>query len=310
MMTIDELQDKWNLISPYSGGYLLVSGDHPLSFHIGYRGNEQKSFVVLNTGKIDDIVSSKAISVECIQTDNGCFALRFSLSYPSLDEIFIKLCWDLIDSSRYAANPIQKIIDQYSSWRRLLQQVGNGLLSASQQKGLIGELLYFRDTIEMRPPDQVINAWVGPEGGDQDFVFADHWAEIKAVSISANEVEISSLQQLDRNDTGFLIVYFLDRTTSAGLRTLSLPEVILQIRNKFQGSSDLDEFNCKLAKYGFLGKDLDKYQEVRYRLAEKRKYSVDEAFPRLTRNTVPVAIASAKYGISFSAVESNRIQED
>ena len=308
-MTISELQEKWNSILPYTGGYLLVSGDHPLSFHIGYRSDEQKSFVVLNTGMLDHIVSSKAITAECIETAENTYALRFSLNYPSLDEIFIKLCWDLIDSSKNAEKPVQKILDQYSKWLRLLQQAGKGIMSSSLQKGLIGELLYFNDMLAVETTQQVLNAWVGPEGSDQDYIFDKYWAEVKAVSASANIVEISSLQQLDRSDLGFLEVFFLDKTTSKGAQTISLPEIIKGIREKITDAHELDEYNCKLTKYGYCDKDAEKYQESRYRYAEKRCYRVDGLFPRLTRANIPVSVVSAQYGLSLSAIEANKVQE-
>ena len=116
MISIKELHSKWNNISPLTGGFLLVSGEHPLSFHIGYVNGENKCFIVLNTGKIDKIPSSKAICAENVQTVDGEFALRFILNYPSLDELFVKLCWDLIDSSLTAEKPVEKIVSQYKSW--------------------------------------------------------------------------------------------------------------------------------------------------------------------------------------------------
>ena len=36
MKTIDELYEKWNSISPFSDGYLLVSGDHPYNYNYYY----------------------------------------------------------------------------------------------------------------------------------------------------------------------------------------------------------------------------------------------------------------------------------
>ena len=62
MRTINDLYEKWNSISPYTGGFLLVSDEHPLSFHIGYLSDSQKCFIVLNTGKLEKISSSKAIN--------------------------------------------------------------------------------------------------------------------------------------------------------------------------------------------------------------------------------------------------------
>lgn len=306
MMTIKELKAKWDDISPYSGGFLLVSGDHPLSFHIGYLGGEQKCFIVLNTGKIEKVISSKAILVECIETEDGTYALRFLLNYPSLDELFVKLCWDLIDSSRNDAIPVKKILSQYFSWQKLLQQAGNGLMSSSVQKGLIGELMQLSESIAETNAENALNAWVGPEGSDQDFLFSDHWEEVKAVSIAADEVMISSLQQLDRTDDGMLIVYFMDKTTSTGQRAISLPEVIGQVRQKLHDSRTRDEFDCKLAKCGYLDKDSEVYKEIRYRIAEKRVFNVDNVFPRLTRKNVSIYIASVKYGINLAMIEPYR----
>lgn len=310
MMTISELQGVWDSIPPYGGGYLRVSGNHPLSFHIGYHVDEQKCFIVLDTGKKEHIASSKAITAECIQTTDQLYALRFSLNYPSLDKIFLKLCWDLIDSSRTAENPVQKIIDQYGKWMRLLQQASGEIMSASLQKGLIGELLYFQSLAKERSLSSALNSWVGPEGCDQDFIFSDSWAEIKAVSIAANEVEISSLQQLDVSDCGFLVIYFMDKVSASGANTISLPEIVSQIRDEFLISRELDEFNIKLVKYGFLDKDLDKYHQTQFRLAEQRTYRVDGTFPRLSRKNIPAAIASAKYGISLPVIETHRVRED
>lgn len=309
MMTIGELQEKWNSISPYTGGYLLVSGDHPLSFHIGYRGDEQKSFVVLNTGMLDHITSSKAIDAECIQTADQAYALRFSLNYPSLDELFIKLCWDLMDSSKHEEKPVQQLVDQYNKWLKLLQQVSGGLMSSPRQKGLIGELLYFQEVLKTNSPEEVLSAWVGPDGGDQDFDFEDHWSEVKAVSISAESVGISSLQQLDRNDAGLLVVYFMDKSTSYGTQTISLPDAVDDVRAYFSSLHELDVLNCKLAKYGYFDKDADKYSETRYRFSGKRIYQVDDAFPKMTSSVVPSAVANAQYDLSIAAIEASRIQE-
>lgn len=108
MITIKELHRKWNNISPLTGGFLLVSGEHSLSFHIGYVNGENKCFMVLNAGKVDKVPSSKAIYAESIQTIDGNFALRFILNYSSLDELFVKLCWDLIESSMNDEKPVKK----------------------------------------------------------------------------------------------------------------------------------------------------------------------------------------------------------
>ena len=306
MITIEELQGKWDSISPYSDGFLLISGDHPLSFHIGYSGDAQKSFIVLNTDKIEKIASSRAISADCILLDSGHYALRFILNHSSLEELFVKLCWDLVDSSKTDRHPVKKIVAQYCNWMRLLQQAGNGLLSSSMQKGLIGELLYLNELIDRLGEENALNSWVGPEGSDQDFLMIDGWTEVKTTSISSDYVTISSLQQLDRSDEGSLVVYFMDKTTSEGSSTISLPEIVDEINKKIEYIHK-DVFECKLIKSGYLNKDKEKYKETRYRLAEMRTYFVDQDFPRLTRHNVPAGISNAEYKISLALAESFKI---
>lgn len=308
-MTIKELESKWNTIDPCSGGYLLISGDHPLSFHIGYHSSDHRSFVVLNTGKIDGLRSSKAITVECINIDNQ-FILRFILNFPSLDEIFTKFCWDLMESSKASLNPVDQICNRYNKWMLLLQKVTDDILSPSQQKGLIGELLYLLEKLNELEPSEAINAWVGPEGSDQDFNFVQSWAEIKSVSIAATDVQISSLQQLDRKDIGYLVVYFMDRTTSTGVQTITLPKLIMQVEKRLPTDVLRDLFYCKLTQYGYLTRDKEKYLSTYFRLAERRKYKVVNDFPRLIRENVPYAVVNTVYSLDLLILERWKIEED
>lgn len=309
MISIKELHNKWDNISPNTGGFLLVSGDHPLSFHIGYVNGENKCFMVLNAGEIEQIPSSKAIQAECVQTTEGEYALRFVLNYASLDELFVKLCWDLIDSSKNAVEPVEKIIIQYKSWMKLLQRESTGLLSSTSQKGLIGELLYLEEKINEIGADAAMQAWVGPEGSDQDFIFENTWAEIKATTIASQAVIISSIQQLDRTDNGHLVVYFMDKTSSNGNHTISLPRIAAKVKSMLSAQY-LDEFSCKLAKTGFFDKDIGYYLTNRYRLTEKRIFLVDSTFPRLIRNNIPAEINNAKYELNLAAIDSFRVRED
>lgn len=305
-MTIKELETKWNSIGYYSGGYILISEEHPLSFHIGYYNNEQKSFVILNTGKVDGLISSKAITAECIEIENES-VFRFILNYASLDEIFVKLCWDLMESSKNSQNPVIQVRDQYCKWMRLLQKASDVILSSSQQKGLMGELFYFKESLEQREATEVINAWVGPEASDQDYNFVDCWVEVKAVSIAATDVQISSVQQLARNDTGYLVVYFIDKTTDAGARSISVPNLVQQIKEIIPSDYLQDIFECKLAQYGYLMRDEEKYLSTNFRCTECRTYRIIENFPKLVHENIPVAIVNAKYRLDLLMLEEWKI---
>ncbi len=310
MRTINDLYEKWNSISPYTGGFLLISDEHPLSFHIGYLSDSQKCFIVLNTGRLEKLSSSKAINVENILLSDNSFALRFSLNYPSLDEIFVKLCWDLMSASKYDPRPIEKIVAQYKKWLRLLHQIGNGLLPSHSQKGLIGELLYLADLIDEHGENTALGEWVGPEGADQDYNFEDGWAEVKTTIIAGTSVQVSSLQQFDRSDEGTLIVYFLDKTSSTGATTISLNEVVELVASKVLTQSNRDLFELKLAKCGYQSRNADEYSACRFKLSEKRMYCVSSDFPRLTKDSVPSAVIEAQYRIDLPSIETFRKRED
>lgn len=313
MMTIDEIQEKWNCIPiySYSDGFLLIQGEHPLSFHIGYREGCM-CFIVLNTGEITGALSSKAILVENVCL-NGYISLRFTLKDDSLNEIFVKVCWDLIDSSRDKVGPIASLLERYKKWLRLLQQINKEPLSASRQKGLIAELMYLKESIEKKGAECALYAWGGPDGEDQDFNFYDYWAEVKATTISSTEVQISSLQQLDRNDQGYLIIYFMDKINTPSPKALTLSKMYCDIKSslsQYHTQYLIDLFECKIAKCGFREKDMEKYEKTIFRVNKCQKYSVDISFPRLTLQSIPHEVVAAKYVVNLPSIEEHKILEE
>lgn len=309
MKTIDDLYVKWNSISPFSDGYLLVSDDHPLAFHIGYSGDSQKTFIVLNTGKVDKVSSSKAVQVNNVQLRDGTYALSFLLKYPTLDELFVKLCWDLMEASREAAEPLKQLVDQYRKWQRLLQQIREGILSSAEQKGLIGEMLFLESRIACDGESAAVTGWVGPEGSDQDFNYDHFWAEIKSTTIAGSTVTISSLQQLDRTDNGYLIVYYMDPTDSVGLQSVSLDEAVKKVSDLLTDNASKNQFECKLARVGYQHRDAEKYHMHRYRCADNAVFAVTADFPRLIKNCVPAEVVGAKYELNLPAIERFKRQE-
>lgn len=310
MISFAELQTKWNEMSRSQEGYILISGEHKLSFHIGYNSSHQKSFVLLDSGMVSDIPSSNAISAKCIKTDDCVCSLQFSLQFNNLEDVFTLLCWDLMDSSNVEGDPLGHLIDRYNNWHKLLQKGNFVLLSNIQIKGLIGELLYLEKLIDIYGEQIALNSWIGPDGFDQDFVLLDKWVEIKTVAISADGVIISSLQQLERADYGELSIFFMDKSSPNDSKAYSLEKVVNNIENKLSTQNLRDKFWCKLMWCGCFKHHLNKYSEPKYRLAENRTYCIKDGFPRLVRATVPVEIMSAKYTISLASIKKFQITKD
>jgi len=304
MMMFNDFIKKWKSLEQYGGGYLSLPLEHPLEFHIGYSSSDAKSLVLMNSGIVEDMPASYAIKPVNVKLNDGTWILEIRLTHNSYEDIYLRLCWDMIDVSKIADNPQKSFINRYLAWQKLLQYMKNDVMSFQRQKGLLGELIYLQGLLKNREHERILNSWIGPEGSDQDFVFEDSWSEIKTVAMAAESVSISSLQQLDREEPGKLVVYFLESTVS-DIRGISLPQKIEEIHNLFQDETILkDRFDMKLFMYGYRDKDIEEYLKNVFRLVETREYCVKEDFPRLTRNNTAIAITSCSYSLSLAALEA------
>lgn len=146
-MLFVDFKNKWNSIPRAPRGYLTLGLKHELELEIGYYSTNFKSLIVMNSGKIDNTPSSYAVGVVNTELNNGQWILEFQLRREEYEEEFLRLCWDMIESSKGTANPLQAFILKYMSWQRLLQREGKMTLSFSAQKGLLGELLYLYERI-------------------------------------------------------------------------------------------------------------------------------------------------------------------
>ena len=67
-LTISQLNKIWQDASTTVGGFLLADSEHPIEFHLGY-DNGQRCFIVMNSGKVDDIVANDlCTSISCVPT--------------------------------------------------------------------------------------------------------------------------------------------------------------------------------------------------------------------------------------------------
>lgn len=305
-MKINELKEKWDNMPSVGNGFLKLGVVHPLDLQIGYSQNLYKSFVVMDTGIIQGVPSSFAVKVSNVQLRNMSWALEFQLIHPSFEEEFLLLCWDMIEYSSKEENAINALIYRYMTWQKLLQYENKSVMSFQRQKGLLGELIYLSKMIDDIGIELAVDSWTGPDGSDQDFLFPADWAEVKSVSLAAEVVHISSLQQLQQEEEGRLIVYILESTTT-GEDRVCLVDVVNKIKAKIMANIRyLDRFDLKLYKYGYRREHENKYRNNQFRLVEKREYFVNNEFPKLVRNNVCSEIVSCKYELSLAAIEKYR----
>jgi hypothetical protein len=206
------------------------------------------------------------------------------------------------DSTAY-----QTLKARYLSWKQLFRP-NHGNLTESEIMGLIGELLFLRDTmIPQKGIEAALESWTGPERTHKDFSFENEWFEIKSISFGKESVHISSIEQLDGTNDGCLVVYSLERM-SPSFNGLKLNKIVDELINILEVSHLKDFFLAKLNLYGF---DFSPHNDnLVYDLRNKTTYKVCEgSFPRLKRESLPDAIIKAQYDINLSDIESFKIQE-
>lgn len=311
-ITTESLHQKWNSISFYDGGYMLVEGAGPLEWHIGYKEINQKSLLMISEEEPDPLPTSKSIIVSKGRRTDGRWTLAFTLMRIEQDNVFETLCADLIthsmngDSEKAAVNLTLK---RYKQWHKLLEYQKKSLMDESSRKGLLGELIFLmKILIERQPALSVIQGWAGPEGGDQDFVYSDGWYEIKSIGVAAAAVTISSLEQLDNDSDGYLMIMRLDKCVPERTGAVSLSQQVEIVSDFLRDDEDaLALFDHKLAKYGYI--DLPEYDEQKYIYSGCQKYHVDQTFPRLSKKNTPSAVSAAHYVIDLGAIEKYLTEE-
>ena len=147
-----------------------------------------------------------------------------------------------------------------------------------------------------------MTAWQGPDGADRDYVFFDKWFEIKSVATGKDKVSISSLNQLETEEIGYLVKFDVDESSATDPRAISVTDTISSIRNLicvFPNAAQL--FEQKLVSFGYI--DRSEYDSVFFVHKTPVYYCVDSLFPRLVPSAVPAEIVAAKYDLSLVGID-------
>ncbi len=279
--------------------YQRVDDKHPLDLLLGLNDNGQKSIRFIGQFDYKKIKSSRIIEVKHLQYNDKTI-LNFSLLDIQYSDLFYLFCNDLIESS---ANTSEEqgyifLVNRYEKWRTFGSN-SRTFLTEHEIKGLIGELLFLNDFLISKYGSQdAILGWTGSEPTKKDFYFEDFWYEIKTSTKST--VTISSLEQLDGNAMGFLIVYNLEKM-SPKASGVTIKSLIESIKSKIEFEHSKNDFLLKLIDAGYYFDD--EYDNYVFDLVDMGSYLVDNEFPKLTKIKISPAITGVKYEILLNMIE-------
>lgn len=311
MISMIELNSAWDAINPQDGQSIGRRADaaHPLDFFVAYDENQNMQMIILSDFLPSLPASSQQIIVRANHRKDGKYALCFSLTDRTLREQYVSLCWDIMNCTYDVQNKAQGIkmaIKRFCMWQKLFAELKNKKLSDAEIKGLIGELCALEHIVLPRHDSKyAVAGWIGPIGADRDFELPDTWYETKAVSLSSDSVSISSLDQLDVDAEGYLLVLRVEKTSDNVPGKFSLNSLVDSIRG---GLSDAERavFDGRLmsGKYD----RSDPRTDEPYFLHGIEIYAVNNDFPRIRRSGIPTAIANGTYSLSIPAIQNWRVE--
>ena len=141
---------------------------------------------------------------------------------------------------------------------------------------------------------------MGPLLGHKDFEINSTWYEVKSISEGAIQVNISSLEQLEAEVDGHLVLVRLEETSEKNDMAINLNRLVLQIVDMIDDPELLDTFRLKLDNAGYVTDP--EYDKICFTMKGVEPYRVDDKFPRIRRKNLDSAIGNASYTIMTSGI--------
>lgn len=304
----EEIKEKFKFCN-IENSYKRINATHPLNIYIGLSGENNKSLAIITSGELEEIESSKLIKVSLFKRDNNDITITFDLLDDAMKDLFYRFCADIIESLANVTNQdiIKFIAQRWKNWISLFKNPINDVLSEIEVKGLLGELIFLNDFMFKNYGfENSLNAWMGPSLAHKDFEINDTWYEIKTINQNSITVKISSLEQLDSTYDGNLVIITLERSNEEVASSITLNSYVDRIKSIIP-SNLLPLINCKLglAKYKY-EKIYDQYV---YSLKNICQYKVNERFPKISKNNLPLEIVRVNYEILLESIEKFKIGE-
>ncbi len=304
MTRVEQLWQDIGAQSEQPGLFRRVDETHPLNIYAGLDFQCRRVLMLITTEQPSSLPPPGVVQITCNQRADGGFATILQLARPEYDELFGRLCQDLVDATRDVP-PDQggaALLRRLGRWRRLLEVGQRHTLSDAEFRGLVGELQFLISVAIPRfGVDAAVNGWLGPFDSPQDFSLGGTMIEVKTCTPGTQRVTISSLQQLDvATEPFYLAVIWIAPADGTTTEDFTASQLVASIRVAIESSSSATtEFALRLADAGYV--ECEEYERVWFRIARLAYFSVNGIFPRLVRSAVPVGVLDATYTLDLAA---------
>lgn len=318
---IDDLERIWAEISSSSvsrqEGWVRRLASRPKSFpvHAAIRCETKSECLMIDIplaglAALGELPATGGMSVT-IQAIRGIPSnqrvLVIELAEQSFKDLFAVFCADLINrlSDCDKVNDATTIlIQRLTRWQYFLSIRQEGLTHA-EQVGLFGELWFLRDTLMPTVGMSMVCAWTGAQRAPQDFVIPGVCAaEVKTTEArSLQAVTINGEKQLD--DTGLLRLFLVCIRLESEPHGDSLVAVIRDLRAKTAALPEIARVLERLLfDAGYMDLHAERYESMRFRVAESRVFRVRNEFPRIVPSGLVSGVGSVTYRLDLKSCDS------
>ncbi len=287
--------------------YQRVDPNYKVNIFLGYNEDGKMSMIITENGKEERVKSSKLIDVNLKRREDRKLALSFDLLDLAYAQMFTVFCKDIITACEHSGKDmaISSALTRWKYWKEMFGRKNSQLLDKQEIKGLMGELYELKNYII---PDhgykEAVKCWMGPLLGHKDFEINNTWYEVKTINDGAVQLIINSLEQLESEVNGHLVVVRVDETSENNDKAMNLNKMIIQIVDMIEDPEVLEVFRIKLDNVGY---SFDpEYDKFNYIFKGSEMYTVNDEFPRLRRDKINDAIGNVKYTIMIAGIAGFR----
>lgn len=300
-----DTEDRFRLAEEgKEGAFVLIDKTHPSSMFVGVRRG-RRAFLLVSDQRPSEPPKFSLITSEVAQREDGRWALSLVLEQIELAALFTHLVNDLVRVTRKPTTiaPAELVIRRLRHWQELLSKAPSGVLGPRALVGLAAELRFLQDEAMPRKGAlAAVLAWNGPQRAPRDFQFSDVEVEIKALQVGATEVLISSLEQLSPASVSIRIASRVVEIRSDPTEAdVAMSGLVSGVRASCGDHEDARlELEDRLILAGYL--DLPAYDSIFVSFGKLAIFDVTEAFPRLTRDGTPDAVANCRYSLRIASI--------
>ncbi len=234
--------------------------------------------------------------------------LAVTLTDQAYSEIFSTLLEDVVSHllrAQTRACVAAELSTRLKVWQSFMEHSGPEGLTPEGQRGLYGELLFLKETmLRQLGPMRSLNAWVGPNGAQQDFQWQDRACEVKTTTSKQHQkIRIANELQLDGRSVKILWIYHLSLDAHRGAGN-TLPDLIASVRSDLANDPIVaGMFALRLLEAGYHEVHAERYTDTGYSVRKATFYHVHDDFPCLTELDLPNGVGDVSYTISLAACE-------